>query len=325
MKLNIITIRFFLASLLSVSILASYSIYGHHKIFKEQINNYIASLAGSAAEQVNIFLQGKKERAIDFSSDGFIQNNLKSLKDNYNRETMQELSEHLIKNKIVVDKSFYEVFALDSNGKLVGTTNPKKEYGKDFAQEPIFLEGKQAPYVKDYFYDEEYRRNGITISAPVLKQGEFVGVIVIKMSLEELIEIVVKAGDFKEYGQIYLIDKNFLLATPSKFLRGENAGLGAQTVDTENSRNCFQESAPGHSTRSEPIFSFLNYKGEKVIGTHREIKGANWCLLTEIEEEKGLLVEQNKFMRNQIIISIFIVGFLTLIGFFVGRLFKKQL
>ncbi len=324
MKLSIIfMISFLLVSLVVALIIGGYSIYLHNNHLIEEVHDDIEYIAKNSAKQVNLFLEGEKQRAVDFASDGFIKNSLKELKTNPSEEVMKKLSEHLINNKIVVDESFYEVMVLDANGKVVATTNLEEEFGVDFSEDLIFIEGRKSAYVKDTFYDGEFKRYGVVFSAPVLIWGEFLGVVVIRMNLEKINEIISDAGEFEEQGEVYLIDRNSMMVTPSKFLKGEGKGAFVQEVRSENSENCFKMKIPGEHEH-KVVVSFLDYRGEEVIGSHEVLQESWWCLLVEVDEYKVLDIPLKKYIINQIIISIIVILILTLVGFFTGKYFEKK-
>ena len=328
MKLTIFfTIIIFFTALIGTLVVAGDSIYSVDDILKERIQEHLQDIAKLGKNQVELFLKNEKNRVIDFSSDGFIKDRLIELRNNPSEEIMQELSKYLIDNKIVLDAYFYEVFVLDINGKVVGTTNPEEEFGVDFSKDSLFLEGKKAPYIKDIFYDEEFKRNGIALSAPISNEDEFVGVTVIRTSFGQLIEIITNDERFFAGGQIYLIDQNSLMLTPSRFLRGENKGVLTQVVDTESSKDCLEdieefynpESREVEEHQEEGISNYKDYRGEEVVGVHDYLSQTKWCLLVEADYIEHFKIPMKNFILKQILISLIIVVALTLAGYFLGR------
>lgn len=317
-------LSFFIAGLFASVVLVSYSSYGYNKISEKGIHKHLEDIVKIRTNHIETFLEGEKKRVIDFSFDGFIKNNLMKLKDNPSEELMQELTDHLTNNKIVVDESIYEIEVLNNEGKVVGTTNPEEEFLTDFSKDLAFLEGKNALYIRNIFYDEEFKRDGITLSAPISNKDEFLGVILIKITLDELKEIVVSAGKFAQYEELYILDKNSFMITPSKFLKGENKGVLTQKVDTKNAENCLDTTSVNDDRENTRINHFLNYRGEEVVGIYNHIPDTSWCLLVEIEVEEGLENPQKEFLKSQIIISIFVITLLTLFGFFAGKYLDRR-
>lgn len=253
------------------------------------VMKYLQSTGENRAEQVRLFLEGKQNRVIDFSSDGFIKNSLYDIKNGKNtKETMEKLSYHLTVNKMPVDGQFYKVLALGINGVVVASTD-KDSIGLDLAGDPVFLEGRNRPYVKNLSYDNISNVKSFALSAPVARENEFVGVIVIKMLPDVLINIVAKENNFGKTIETYIINKDGYLITPSRFFKGENKGILTQIVDSGNAKECSRDLAKRKREQKNGPVAFIDYRGEKVIGGHYIIPEMNWCLLTEMDkiEVKG--------------------------------------
>jgi len=303
-----------------------------NQILKERVQEQLLTAANSRADHIETFLEGKKGRAIDFASDGFIISNLKTLKEGGDADQINnDLNNHLLVDKLPLDKDLYEVFVVDEKGGVVGTTNPKEEFGEDFSDDVLFFEGKKGLYIKDAFYDEEFGRNAIAISAPTDSEGEFLGVLIIRLGLETLAEITADRTGLGETGEIYLVNKDSLLITPSRFLRG-NAGILTQEVDTENSRECQEdfEEYGGESVileeheEEEAIISYIDYRGEEGFGVHAYILETRWCLLAEISESEVLGSARKKLLIVSLFILVITSVFLFLLAYFSGRFLDKK-
>lgn len=291
MKINdkLIAVSIFIFSIL-VGVVAMYFFYIKiDDLLAGYFIKNLQSIGQARAEQVKLFLEGKQNRAVDFSSDGFIKDSLYDIKHDQNKEeTMKKLSRHLILNKLLVDKDFYKVFTLGINGMIVASTD-NESIGLDLAGDPIFLEGRNRPYIKSLSYDNISNVRSLILSAPVIKENEFVGVIAIKMLPDALTDMVWRDDDFGETFETYIINEKGYLITPSRFLGGDNRGILTQIVDTENSRRCLRNVADikfiGEEHKfieEEPVF-FTDYRGEDVAGIHYIVPEMNWCLLAEID------------------------------------------
>lgn len=255
----------------------------------DHLGRELQMMGDARAEQVRLFLEGKENRVVDFSSDGFIKNSLYDIK--YNRdkkETMNRLSNHLIVNKLPVDEDFYKVFALGINGVVVASTDDAS-IGQDMAGDTVFLTGKNRPYVESLSYDNVSNVKSFVLSAPVIRENEFVGVIVIKMLPDAMMDIMAKKSSFGEELDAYIINKDGYLITPSRFLGKGNGGILTQVVDTENSGKCLRDveelvnTGEFHKSDKEMPMSFVDYRGADVIGAHQVIPKINWCLLSEVD------------------------------------------
>ncbi|MCH8945828.1 MAG: cache domain-containing protein [Nanoarchaeota archaeon] len=303
-------------------------------ILKEKSIQHLQTAAESRADHIETFLDGKKGRAIDFSSDGFIINSLTALKEKgaNSIQIAVELRKDFLVNKLPTDKDLYEIDILDASGIVVGTTQIEEELGKDESNDVLFLKGKRMPYVKDAFYDEEFGKDAIAISAPIINEGEFLGIVIIKMGLETLAEITTDRTGLGETGEIYLINKESLLVTPSRFLRGKNQGVLTQVVDTENARKCFEglelfgvfddEELKEHSKTSGGTI-FRDYRGEAVIGVHSHVLGQTWCLLAQIDKSEVLGQAKITLLVISVVIILITSILVSLIAVFIGKSFER--
>jgi len=157
------------------------------------------------------------------------------------------------------------------------------------------------------------------------ENGIVLGSYGIQIPLDELHEIVKVPYDIGIEGEAYLINENFLLLTPSKFLHGENKGVLTQVVNTENTKNCFDKDFIGHNSQEEAVIvhKFLDYRGEEVFGTHRETSGAEWCLIVEIDEKNSIHFPLKQNAIRNMYLSLVGMVILFFLGFFLGMRFEK--
>ncbi len=300
MKLShLLMIILFIVGLL-VSIIGGYYNYSNmNKLLKEQVYYHLETTSQSRADHVEAFLTEQKHGVKIIA-------------------THKELTSDKLIEIESIDNHFYELFTLDSDGKVIATTNPKEEVEVDFSQELFFLNGKKGIYVQDAFYDEEFRRKAITISTPYAD-----GVLVVKIGLEQLDEITTDRTGLGETGEVYIINKKRKLLTPSRFMINN---IMVQDVKTKNAENCLKmvemniTEHIGHQT----ITSFLDYRGINVFGTHNIIPDMQWCVLVEIDEAEVFGTPRIRFIKSAFIISITIVIFMSLIGFFTGKKLENK-
>ena len=193
-----------------------------------------------------------------------------------------------------------------------------------FYEDPLYLEGKTKTHFTSILFDEEFGIKGFAVSAPILDNGKLLGVIILKFGLNELFDITLDREGLGETGETFIVNEEELLVTPSKFLKGEEKGVFVQTIETGDTANCFDETIRGHSEKNEPVIYFLDYRGEEVIGTHREVSDVEWCLIIKIDKNEALDVILKNYIIRQIVVGLILVLVLTLIGFFTGKYFEKK-
>ncbi len=336
MKLStIFLISFFIVSLLVSVILISYSVYLHNNHLIHQVENHLETIVSLKEKQLGQYAELKKQRAVDFSSDGFIKGQLIGL---YAGENIGEVDKVLypyIENeKMPLDKDVYEIYILNNKGDIVSEIGHEEEHEDEdededeeeytFYQDPLYLQGKENSYLTNILFDEDFGVKGFAVSAPILDDNKLLGVIILKIGLEGLFEITLNRQGLGETGETYLVNDEKFLVTPSRFLRGEEKGVLVQKIDTENTRDCFNESVEGHFAEIEPIISFLDYRGEEAIGTHREVSNVSWCLIIKIDKNESLDVLLKDYIIHQIVVGLIAILILTLAGFFTGRYFEKK-
>jgi len=320
-----------------ISILGlSYFYFSLSEILIEKSIDHLKTAAESRAEHVETFLDGKKKIIAGFSSDPFIIDSLNLLKDGGDPVQIgQDLSWHLLLNKLLTDIDLYEVIVLDSQGIIVGASNlGAEEIGEDKSKSELkFTEGKIKPFISKVFYDKEFNKNAFIVSAPIRSRGKFLGVVVIKMELNTLFRITADRAGLGKTGEIYITNKEGYLLTPSRFLSGENKGILTQRVVTVNSEECFEgieihgvfneQGLEGHSSATGGTV-FKDYRGVNVLGAHSHITGQSWCLLAEIDESEALGAARNKLLT----ISLFILFAMSILYasmmYFAGKLFDKR-
>ncbi len=329
---------FFILALVGSSLTLAYSVELFNSKLLSHVRQHLDDVSKAYADLVYMFLQTKKERAIDFSSDGFIKESLLKLKNssvNYT-EAIRRLNFHLTNNKLPLDKDFYAVMVFDAEGNLVGTTNPTNSSRIPYSEissisKEVFSKGLEAPFVGEVIYDEDARRKSIIVSAPIYDKDVFLGVIVIKIRSESLSKITEGKTFLGESGNLYIVNKDLFLITPSKFLKGENKGVLTQKVDTENTRECFEDGEKYYDPVSkrmkehtDKILIFEDYRGEEVLGTHEYIGEMGWCLIVEVDRKEILLPEKEEvFFHYFVFLSIIIVIF-SLLGYLIGNLMDRK-
>src|SRR3989339_2057860 len=223
-------------------------VYNQNRVYlKQRILDTMTVIAEAYEGQIYQFLEKAKIRAQDFASDGFIRTQLQKAVHG-NKSAISILNKHLIKNKIVLDKTINTINILSLEGRVVASTN-NAEMGRDLFREACFEECKNAVTIVE-------NRAGhmglpeITISTPILTKetGRPVGVIVNYILISELNKLL--TGEYvKELGaiscgmgkgawktlEIYLVNRDKLMITKSIFV--EDAVL-KQIVDTLSVNLC---------------------------------------------------------------------------------------
>ena len=256
----------------------------HYLHAKNTLQQYILeklrAVAQSKKMHILCFVETKKIRTADFSTDGFIRTKLDQCVRNekYNQYAAIQLNKYLSTYKLPLSNNLKAIVIVDVNGKVISSTS-EHLYGRDMSDNEVFIQGKSRSYGEIYTgqpHDNPYLNiNCICVSAPVLsrRSSNLLGVIINMYSLTNLNEITRRNVGIGETGEIYLVNRNKKMITESKFI--ENASL-KQVVDTEPVRRIFEHS-------EEMVGIYKDYRGVKVVGVSLEIPEYGWIMLAEID------------------------------------------
>jgi len=298
-------------------------IYSKNRVYlKNRILDTLTVIAEAYEGQVYQFLEKTKIRAQDFASDGFIRTQLQKAVHG-NTSAISKLNKHLIKNKIVLDKTINTINVLSPEGRVVASTN-NAEMGRDLSREACFEEGKNAVTI----VENRAGHTGlpeITISTPILTKetGRPVGVIVNYILISELNKLL--TGEYvKEFGAIswgkgkgawktlemYLVNRDKLMITKSIFV--EDAVL-KQIVDTLPVNLCL--------TSGEEMAGFYkDYRGVEVVGASMYIPSMKWVLLIEIDKSEVLSPIKHVLISALITAAVVIVMIVLLFAGFIKKM-----
>ncbi|MBI5892687.1 MAG: EAL domain-containing protein [Deltaproteobacteria bacterium] len=296
-----------------ITFLITYNLIKEH--LKKGVLNNITALAEVYEGQVYQFLDMTKGRALDFSSDGFIRESLQKIIDGQRNDkisAVEPLNEHLIKNKMSLDKTIYAIHVISLNGRITASTD-KSAIGRDVSKEMFFINGKHVVSVAEIGAN-------LAISAPLSNRttGEPIGVLVNYMRLSELNKIM--SGSFsKESGALswdknkhetleaYLVDKNKLMITESRFVKD---AAFKQAVDTAPVDACLRA--------NEEMTSFYkDYRNVLVAGASMCIPSMKWTLLVEIDEDEAIrpVIETQRYVLYTTVFVALLVGVMVTVFF----------
>jgi len=220
-----------------------------------------------------------------------------------------------IKHLAQIDDHISRIRVLDKNGDVLVSTH--SHLGIDAAgNAEIFAHGKEGIYIRDIHTSTMTGTKVFSISTPIIVKDEFVGIVIANIEVENrLYQITTNRTDLGNTGEIYLINKAGYMITPSRFL--DDTFL-KQKVNSQEAREWLELSEEEQKAEHAEMDIYENYRGELVIGTHRTIKGMDWCLLAEIEIEEAF-APVNRLLQVISIFFIMLLGVSSLLAFFTAK------
>ncbi len=260
-----------------VTIVGSYIV--SKQMIKHEIYHHLENIATSKAQHINTILNNKITQVVK---------TLAISKLFKNALTTQNIVPAIqrINDLIQIYDEISRIRILDKQGELVVSSNSKIDY---IGNAEIFLHSKEELYIRDVHISSITGTKVISISAPILVKNEFIGMVIVNVDIDAMLYKITSNGHGKT-GEIYLINKDGYMITPSRFK--DNTFLKLK-INSLEAKKCFI------ATEFNNINIYTNYRGESVIGTHRPIQGMNWCLLAEIDTKEAF-APVNKLVKLMI-------------------------
>jgi GAF domain-containing protein/HAMP domain-containing protein len=176
------------------------------------------------------------------------------------------------------NRTFEEIFLLNSNGRVVVSTNDILE-GKEKKNHSYFQQGLQENFLSPAYRSEDLDRVTMVAASPVRNiNGEVVGVLAGRVNLALLNEIMLQQAGLGETGEIYLITESHIILTPSRF----EISSPHETYFYSNTVNrVLTEKSNGSGL-------YNGYRGVPIIGVYRWLPELQMALLTEQYQSEAL-------------------------------------
>ncbi len=184
---------------------------------------------------------------------------------------------------------FEEVYILDSQGKVILSTDPSRE-GQLEAGQAYFREGLAGPYVSPPSYWLTLGRATMVLSRPLTNSaGQASGVLAGRPSMEVLDAILAKRLGLGETGEIYLVGPDYSLVTPNwGYPQISGQDVRVQTLGSERAVGA-QESGSG---------LYDDYQGVAVVGVYRWLPSLGAAMLAEQEQGETVSTVQTVLLTN---------------------------
>jgi len=276
-------------------------------IIEEQIYSDLNSNVESRVSHIETILKKYKE----LTETLVVGNSLKNAVDDSKDYTQRiEQVNRRINNTIQKNEAINSITVLNKNGTVIASNMPT--IGCDDSASIIFPEGKEHSFLNDITICNICGEPVITASSPIFVDGEFAGVCVVNyLAAKELYEITTDTSGLRKTGEIYLLNKDGFMISPSRFV---NDTVLKQRVDVEHDKN--NDYHPGFVES----FSTQNYLDENVLRIHTHIPEMKWCVIADVSKEEALapIAELNN--------TIFIITFsLIIIGLLVSIIISRSI
>lgn len=252
---------------------------------KKQIGNHLKTTAQSRKNHIETFLKDICEDIrVPSSSIYFVQLLTADRKLKIYNKKVEICNKRFSKIKNNFD-DFTEVSLIDKKGIIV-VSSDRKAVGQNCSEELYFTGGKKGLYLTDVYSSRVTGKQEFVAAHPVFSdKGEVLGVIFGRIYIKNLFKITTDRTGLGKTCEIYIVNKNGYMITPSRFVKD---AVLKQRVDNENTRACFKDiKLFGEKEHKHKEIIFKNYLGVNVLGVHSHLHGMNWCLIAEISKKEA--------------------------------------
>jgi len=224
-----------------------------------------------------------------------------------------------IKTIIETHEEISRVSILDKEGIIIASS--REGTGIDKSTLEIFLKGREGVFIGDLHLSLFTNKYVLSISAPILLNKQFAGVLVINFdAYEELFKITTDRTGLGETGEVYLVNKDGYMITPSRFI---DEVLLKQKIDLEHIKEL---------NHTEPYLVLLrkvadivtDYRGVEVLSVHTHIPEMSWYLIAEIDTKEAFVPVTQ--LTNALLLIFTIILFITIfISIFASRIITGPL
>lgn len=252
---------------------------------KHTLDN-LSTIAEFKKQHILSFISSKKERTVDFSSDGLIKRSLEGAarEGTLPKGNAHVLNRHLLVNKKFLDTSIVAITVIDNNNEIIASTDDRL-VGTHMSSYKQFVSwikrNNNAPIsVVQPYLCPIFNMNCFSIIAPVTSSGtkdKILGFVINCYDLATLCKITSARSGMGKSGEVYLVNRDKLMITESRFLGGPPL---KHVVDTEPVWKIFEDG-------KETTGIYPDYRGIPVVGASAYIQEYDWVLLAEIDKEEA--------------------------------------
>ncbi|MCK5170678.1 MAG: HAMP domain-containing protein, partial [Bacteroidales bacterium] len=223
-----------------------------------------------------------------------------------------------IKRTIETNPAISRIRILNKNGIVIASSH--EDIGFDQSNKAIFIAGRDSAYICCIHKSEYTGTLVLGVSVPIYVRDIFSGVLIINFDLEkQLYKILTNRAGLGETGEVFLVNSDAYLISPSRFIDDAifKIKLNSEQVNLYISEH--PEKRLTENMEEKPT-EYIDYRGEKVLGTHYYIPEMQWGLIAEID-----VAEVYKPINKQTVFLITILSVLLIIILLIVVMITKNI
>ena len=281
-----LTALFLMVALIPIAILGTVAYMSSKAALTKQIEQDFDAISAGKEQAVVQYLMGAKRALSVYGHARTIMDALTKINNKAADapQAIREISDY-IEERLKFNPLVQEFIVMDKQGRVVACTE-EKEVGIDKSQDPYFVGAREKDFfIKDVYQSKVSGKIGYVSSIVVkdLKTGEFLGVFGERINLRTLDEILGNRMGLGESGENYIVSKDGLMLTESRFQK--DASLN-QKVDTEPIRFF-------HANGKDMVGVYRDYRNNLVLGSvsgeqiKKDFDYLGWAIMSEIDSREA--------------------------------------
>ncbi len=249
-------------------------------IMNKQITDHLVTVALSRTNYIITVLEEYK-KATEILAVG---NPAKDILNSDKKDSIRKKQvQRRIANTIETIGNISRIRVLDRNGIVVASSH--SDEGIDESANILFKKGKEKTYIGDLHISDYTGNLVISVASPIIIKGKSSGVLVMNFDTEdELFKITTNKIGLGQTGEIYLVNKECMMITPSGII--DDAVLKQKIEMKHLKSSIFQELLYLPEYKPEIVLT-ENYLDVEVLRIYTHIPEVEWCLVTEINKEEA--------------------------------------
>lgn len=312
-----------IVSITALSITAFLSFNYAEQILKERTGEQLFGESSIRGETLRLLFDARIEQNEIIATDPMIrilttelnnstQENLDESKENKRRDFLTQIQ--AFQTLIGFSIGFEDVKIIGKNGDVFFSLGRTEK--DNFINDPLFQKGLQTSFIE---FEPFQNSKKMIVVSPIYAEDskigdEAIGVVISRMRTAAIDNILLNRSGLGESGEIYIVNKDHLMLSESRFI--ENT-IFKQEVDTVGVQKCFNE-----GVNHEGLY--LDYRGVPIYGSTYCAVDLGFVLLAEIDEEET--IRPIETLQERIFeTGILITTGMAIIAFIISRTLSKPL
>ncbi len=220
----------------------------------------------------------------------FLESSLSSLKDR-----------NLLKNKnVIAESAVTRISVRNASGVIIASTE-RSLIGENFLVESAIQQFRDnnfrvLGYAGNYWKTPNQADPSLFFSVGLQDPDSenFIGLVTLRVNPDILNQVTSNRAGLRETGETYLVDRNNVMITTSRFMDNKQSPIKVDTVGIQKARNL----------EAIVYASYIDYRGVKVFGANHYFPDNQWVLLTEMDEAEVLAIANANFRKNLLVTGI---------------------